>query len=47
MKSFENRFADTVDDSGKKGWLVAILELGAWVGVLMTGEQRPPITWAP
>jgi len=28
---------DAVSDSGKKGWLVAILELGAWAGVLMTG----------
>ncbi len=28
---------DAVTNSGKKGWLVAILELGAWVGVLMTG----------
>lgn len=24
-------------DSGKKGWLVSILELGAWFGVLCTG----------
>lgn len=28
---------DAVADPGKKGWLVAILELGAWAGVLMTG----------
>jgi len=26
-----------VTDPGKKGWLVAILELGAWLGALMTG----------
>ncbi|KAF5342615.1 hypothetical protein D9611_001585 [Ephemerocybe angulata] len=37
MRSFEARMGDAVADSGKKGWLVAILELGAWVGVLATG----------
>ncbi|KAJ7931540.1 hypothetical protein B0H13DRAFT_2247595 [Mycena leptocephala] len=26
-----------VANSGKEGWLVSILELGAWLGVLMTG----------
>ena len=26
-----------VTNTGKKGWLVAILELGAWFGVLCTG----------
>jgi hypothetical protein len=30
--------ASAVDNAGSKGWLVAILELGAWVGVLMTGK---------
>lgn len=28
---------DAVANPGKKGWLVSILELGAWLGVLMTG----------
>lgn len=37
MHSFDTRMKDAVDDAGKKGWLVAILELGAWVGVLATG----------
>lgn len=37
MHSFDTRMKDAVEDSGKKGWLVAILELGAWVGVLVTG----------
>ncbi|KAI6042511.1 general substrate transporter [Pisolithus marmoratus] len=37
MKSFENRMASAVDRSGTKGWLVSILELGAWFGVLCTG----------
>ncbi|KAH6909068.1 sugar transporter [Coprinopsis sp. MPI-PUGE-AT-0042] len=37
MHSFENRFQDTVRDAGLKGWLVAILELGAWFGVLASG----------
>lgn len=29
--------ASAVNNSGTKGWLVSILELGAWVGVLLTG----------
>lgn len=33
--------ASAVDDPGKQGWLVAILELGAWFGVLMTGKLGP------
>ncbi|KAI5986533.1 general substrate transporter [Pisolithus albus] len=37
MKSFDNRMASAVNNSGTKGWLVAILELGAWFGVLCTG----------
>ncbi|KAF9474239.1 general substrate transporter [Pholiota conissans] len=37
MSSFDTRMGDAVSNTGKKGWLVAILELGAWVGVLMTG----------
>ncbi|KAF8149903.1 general substrate transporter [Crassisporium funariophilum] len=37
MRSFDDRMGDAVSNAGKKGWLVAILELGAWAGVLMTG----------
>lgn len=37
MYSFDQRMMSAVDNSGTKGWLVAILELGAWVGVLLTG----------
>ncbi|KAJ8072444.1 hypothetical protein PM082_016003 [Marasmius tenuissimus] len=37
MHSFVDRMGDAATDDGKKGWLVAILELGAWVGVLVTG----------
>ncbi|KAI0685327.1 general substrate transporter [Cytidiella melzeri] len=37
MYSFDNRMASAVNNSGTKGWLVSILELGAWVGVLFTG----------
>ncbi|KAF7327805.1 General substrate transporter [Mycena kentingensis (nom. inval.)] len=37
MHSFDSRMGDAVSDPGKKGWLVAILELGAWLGVLLTG----------
>ena len=37
MYSFDQRMASAVNDTGKKGWLVSILELGAWFGVLVTG----------
>ncbi|EJD07121.1 general substrate transporter [Fomitiporia mediterranea MF3/22] len=37
MYTFEQRMGDAVSNTGKKGWLVAILELGAWFGVLCTG----------
>ncbi|QRV81978.1 Sugar (and other) transporter [Ceratobasidium sp. AG-Ba] len=37
MYSFDQRMASAVSDPGTKGWLVAILELGAWFGVLCTG----------
>lgn len=40
MSSFDTRMGDAVSDPGKKGWLVAILELGAWAGVLVTGVQN-------
>jgi hypothetical protein len=39
MSSFNHRMAPAVDHPGTKGWLVAILELGAWFGVLMTGND--------
>lgn len=37
MSTFNHRMASAVNNPGTKGWLVAILELGAWFGVLMTG----------
>lgn len=37
MEDFQRRMGDAVSDTNKKGWLVAILELGAWFGVLWTG----------
>ncbi|KDQ59188.1 hypothetical protein JAAARDRAFT_655322 [Jaapia argillacea MUCL 33604] len=37
MQSFNTRMASAVNDSTTKGWLVSILELGAWFGVLVTG----------
>ncbi|KAH7925500.1 general substrate transporter [Leucogyrophana mollusca] len=37
MYTFDQRMASAVDNPTTKGWLVAILELGAWVGVLATG----------
>ncbi|KAG8733168.1 hypothetical protein FRC11_008230 [Ceratobasidium sp. 423] len=38
MYSFNKRMASVTEHSGTKGWLVAILELGAWFGVLCTGQ---------
>lgn len=38
MHSFKDRMASAVNDPGKQGWLVSILELGAWFGVLVTGK---------
>ncbi|KAH9939500.1 general substrate transporter [Amylocystis lapponica] len=37
MYTFDQRMASAVNNSGTKGWLVSILELGAWFGVLCTG----------
>ena len=37
MHSFDDRMGSAVTNTGTKGWLVAILELGAWVDVLCTG----------
>ncbi|TFK27138.1 sugar transporter [Coprinopsis marcescibilis] len=37
MYSFEDRMWHAVKNPAMKGWLVAILELGAWFGVLLTG----------
>ncbi|KAK0198137.1 hypothetical protein F5146DRAFT_1157715 [Armillaria mellea] len=37
MYTFDQRMGNAVSDTKKEGWLVAILELGAWAGVLMTG----------
>ncbi|EJT96717.1 general substrate transporter [Dacryopinax primogenitus] len=37
MFSFDQRMASAVNDPTTKGWLVSILELGAWFGVLNTG----------
>lgn len=37
MNNFMHKMGDAVKNDGKKGWLVSILELGAWFGVLCTG----------
>lgn len=37
MHSFGNRMGDAVINPDKKGYLVSVLELGAWFGVLVTG----------
>lgn len=37
MTTFDNRMGNAVSNTNTKGWLVAILELGAWFGVLWTG----------
>ena len=37
MQAFQNHMGDYTINQSKKGWLTAILELGAWVGTLMSG----------
>jgi MFS family permease len=37
MTSFENHMGPWVSVQTKKGWLTAILELGAWVGTIYSG----------
>ena len=37
MLAFQNQMGKAATDPTQKGWLVAILELGAWFGVLWTG----------
>lgn len=37
MTSFGKHMGEYVADSTKKGWLTAILELGAWFGTLYSG----------
>lgn len=44
MNNFIKTIGDDAVDSGKKGWLVAILELGAWFGVLCTGYLADKIS---
>ncbi|AEO68190.1 1d9d6cef-7ff6-41e4-9acc-c21bbbf9e231 [Thermothielavioides terrestris] len=37
MKSFGHHMGDYITNDSKKGWLTAILELGAWLGTLLSG----------
>ncbi|KAI0030130.1 general substrate transporter [Vararia minispora EC-137] len=37
MRNFGDRMGDAVSNRNRQGWLVSILELGAWFGVLCTG----------
>lgn len=37
MTNFDAHMGSAVSNSNTKGWLVSILELGAWVGSLATG----------
>ena len=37
MTSFIDRMGNAATNSNTKGWLVAVLELGAWFGVLVSG----------
>ncbi|KAH6615805.1 general substrate transporter [Chaetomium sp. MPI-SDFR-AT-0129] len=37
MPSFNHHMGDYTDNQTKKGWLTAILELGAWLGTLLSG----------
>lgn len=44
MHNFQQQMGPTATNSGTKGWLVAILELGAWFGVLLTGPTTDRIS---
>ncbi|KAK4187488.1 putative quinate permease [Podospora australis] len=37
MPSFGRHMGEYITDQTKKGWLTAILELGAWIGTLLSG----------
>ena len=37
MKAFERHMGSYTEDSSKMGWLVSILELGAWLGTIYSG----------
>jgi MFS family permease len=37
MPSFGHHMGDYVSNQSKKGWLTSILELGAWLGTLLSG----------
>ena len=37
MNSFTNHMGSYTEDASKMGWLVSILELGAWLGTLYSG----------
>lgn len=37
MKAFERHMGSYVEDASKMGWLVSILELGAWLGTIYSG----------
>ena len=37
MYTFDQRMGNAVTNTDTKGWLVSVLELGAWFGVLCTG----------
>ena len=37
MPAFQDHMGDYTTNQSKKGWLTAILELGAWFGTLVSG----------
>ena len=37
MKAFERHMGSYTEDASKMGWLVSILELGAWLGTIYSG----------
>lgn len=37
MRNFDDRMGKAVSDTNLEGWLVSVLELGAWFGALCTG----------
>ncbi|KAK2797971.1 hypothetical protein FQN51_008150 [Onygenales sp. PD_10] len=44
MKAFERHMGDAVKNPTKKGWLTAILELGAWFGTIYSGIMAERIS---
>lgn len=44
MPSFGEHMGEYITNSTKKGWLTAILELGAWLGTLFSSMSAEPLS---